>query len=58
MTQTDLIVEWYANRIETDDGEIEYHAYGPKDSFVIFEGPNAKADCKIFMKAVDGSMAK
>lgn len=47
---------WYAQRHDNDDGDIEYHAYGPKDSFVVFEGVNAKADCAIFMKAVCGQM--
>ncbi len=54
----DLIVQkdWRAQRWDTEDGEIEYHAYGPKESFVVFEGPNAKADCELFMKAVGGKV--
>lgn len=56
MSDETEITTWYANRIDTDDGEIEYHAYGPKDSFVIFEGPNAKQDCGVFMVAVEGEI--
>lgn len=47
-------LEWRSERIEREEGEINYEAHGPKDSFVIFEGPNAKADCELFMRAVNG----
>lgn len=43
---------WYSQRIDRDDGEIRYEAHGPKESFVRFEGPNAKHDCDRFMDAV------
>lgn len=46
--------EWYAQRHDNNDGDIEFHAYGPKESFVVFEGVNAKADCYLLMKAVGG----
>lgn len=46
--------EWSAYRWDCDDGSIEYHAHGPKESFVTFEGVNAKSDCEVFMKAVGG----
>jgi hypothetical protein len=48
--------EWYAQRHDNNDGDIEFHAYGPKESFVVFEGVNAKADCGAFMKAVGGTL--
>lgn len=48
--------EWYFERVDGDEdeeneGEIRYEAHGPKSSFVIFNGPNAKADCESFMQA-------
>lgn len=45
-------IEWYTQRIDEEEGDIRYEAHGPKESLVIFEGPNAKHDCDIFMKAV------
>lgn len=48
--------EWYAQRHDSDGGDIEFHAYGPKESFVVFEGVNAKADCAAFMEAVGGKL--
>lgn len=47
---------WTAYRWDANDGEIQYRAHGPKDSFVVFEGVNAKKDCEIFIKAVKGVM--
>lgn len=47
---------WCAYRWNCEFGEIQYHAHGPKRSFVVFEGSNAKADCEVFMKAVNGVM--
>lgn len=47
---------WTAYKWDCDSGEIQYHAHGPKESFVVFEGINAKADCTIFMKAVGGEI--
>lgn len=44
-------VEWYEQRVDREDGEILYEAHGPKDSMVVFHGPNAKADCQLFMNA-------
>lgn len=52
----DTPTTWTAYRWDADDGDIEYHAHGPKDSFVVFEGVNAKQDCEIFMKAVGGQI--
>jgi hypothetical protein len=49
-----LIVEWYAYRWDKDNGDIEYHAHGPEDSFVVFQGPYAKNDCFMFMKVMEG----
>lgn len=46
------MTKWYEQRIDEENGEICYEAHGPKHSLVIFQGPNAKADCAIFMKAV------
>ena len=43
---------WRSERVERRDGEIAYEAHGPRSSFVRFEGPNAIADCAIFMNAV------
>lgn len=43
---------WYSERIDDEDGGIRYEVHGPKDSFVTFEGPNAKADCEHFMAVV------
>lgn len=45
-------IPWYSARVDDFDGRIRYEAYGPKDSFVRFEGPNAKADCDVFMTAI------
>lgn len=56
---TELIDErtsWTAYKWDCDDGEIQYHAHGPKESFVVFEGVNAKSDCQIFMTAVGGEI--
>ena len=47
---------WSAYRWNCEYGEIQYHAHGPKESFVVFEGPNAKADCEAFMQAMGGQM--
>lgn len=54
MTNDSLNDSWYAQRHDCEDGAIEYHAYGPKDNFVVFEGPNAKGFAKVFMQAVNG----
>lgn len=43
---------WRSERIDDEEGEIHYEAHGPKDSYVRFEGVNAKANCDVFMKAV------
>ena len=48
---------WYASRVEEVTGAIRYEAFGPKNSFVMFQGPNAKADCQIFMDTVKGASA-
>lgn len=53
---TNPTVAWRAYKWDCDDGEIQYHAHGPKESFVVFEGANAKADCTKFMEAVGGVM--
>lgn len=50
------MVEWYAERLEDENGDIFYEAHGPKDSFIVFMGPNAKADCALFINMVGGSM--
>lgn len=47
---------WDAYRHDCNDGEIRFHAFGPKESFVVFEGVNAKKDCEAFMTAVGGTM--
>lgn len=47
-------VKWYSERVDDESGEILYEAHGPKDSFATFQGPNAKADCELFMAAVAG----
>lgn len=49
-------ITWRAYRWDCMSGAIEYHAHGPKDSFVVFEGVNAKKDCEIFIKAVKGEI--
>lgn len=45
---------WYAQRFDMENGDIEYHAYGPYSSFVVFQGVRAKEDCKVFMRALGG----
>lgn len=52
MTQEDKEL-WYSERIDDDNGVIRYEAHGPKDSFIVFEGNNAKADCALFMQAAE-----
>jgi len=56
LTQEMSPKEWYSQRVDEDDeyneGRIRYEAHGPKNSFVIFNGPNAKADCELFMSVV------
>lgn len=56
MVNESLNEYWRAIRWDCKDGEIQYHAYGPKDSFVVFEGPVAKDDCHVFMEAVGGAI--
>lgn len=46
---------WYSTRIDEAWGEIRYEAFGPKGSFVRFQGSNARHDCKAFMEAVGGA---
>ena len=58
MNSSSLIVDWYAERLDDDNGEILYEAHGPRESFITFQGPNAKQDCAVFMKAVNGSMCE
>ena len=60
--QNDEIIDflpngWTSYRIDEENGEIHYEAHGPKESYVRFEGPNAKADCDVFMKAIGGNNA-
>lgn len=56
MTKPGTITGWYASRWDKDNGDIEYHAHGPEDSFVVFQGPYAKNDCTMFMKVMEGQM--
>jgi hypothetical protein len=57
MAMTDGLIDerpacWWSERVDDEDGEIHYEAHGPRESYVRFEGPNAKADCDTFMEAV------
>lgn len=50
---------WWSERLDGDEGEITYEAHGYVDdnpelsSLVIFEGPNAKAECDAFIALME-----
>lgn len=52
-----LVKEWAFYRCDDSDGEIHYEAQGPNESYIRFEGPNAKADWELFSKAITAVFA-
>ena len=54
MAELDPNQPWYSTRVDEVWGEIRYEAFGPRNSFVVFHGPNAKSECQVFMKAIGG----
>ena len=44
--------KWYSTRVEHEDGDIQYEAFGVRGSHIFFTGGNARQDCETFMKAV------
>lgn len=45
---------WHGQRINGQEGDISFHAFGPKDAFIVFEGPTAKDNYDAWMKLVNG----
>lgn len=46
--------EWYHQRVDDEEyGAIFYELHGPKSSFIVFNGPNAKADCMTCLAALN-----
>jgi len=45
-------VGYYSTRVDHDDGNIVYEIHGPNDTFIVFEGLNAKSQCGIMLEAL------